>query len=127
MAKAFWKRIRRDGACWVWTGPLNAYGYGACVVDGVHGAHRVAWVDRVGPVAGVLRNRCGVLHCVRPDHWEDVPKRVPVLVERSRKVRELFLAGKSCAAIALELGLSAATVRKYVRLIEIGPPEGDQE
>ncbi len=126
MGLPFWKRVHREGECWLWTGPEHL-GYGVCVKNGVQGAHRVAWVDRVGPIVGVLRNTCGNTLCVRPAHWVDVPKRVPVLVERSIKVRELFLAGKSRSEIALALGLSLATVGKYVRKIEVLPPEGGDD
>lgn len=126
MSDPFWLRVDRVGECWLWRGPVSN-GYGVCVRHGVQGAHRVSRVLMGKAAVGILRNMCGHLHCVRPEHWDDVPKRVPVLVARSLKVRELFLSGKSRSAIAHELGLSLPTVGKYVRMIEVGPPEGEEK
>jgi hypothetical protein len=68
--------VERDGVfgCWLWTGKPDRYGYGTVWLGGPRQAHRVAYVELVGPVAPGLKldHLCRRRHCVRPDHLEPV-------------------------------------------------------
>ena len=67
------------GPCWLWTGSVNAHGYGQ-VSDSdkgrPEGTHRVAFEDANGPIgAGLeLDHLCEVKTCVRPSHLEAITK-----------------------------------------------------
>ncbi|MCG7285380.1 HNH endonuclease [Cellulomonas sp. ACRRI] len=73
---AFWANVDRTPTCWLWTGYITNYGYGAFAPKrGVtKRAHRVAWEATNGPIPDglVLDHVCRVRHCVRPDHLEPV-------------------------------------------------------
>lgn len=69
-------------ACWLWTGKMNADGYGTGTLDGhAVGAHGVGYRLLVGPVPEgleldhVCRNRA----CVNPAHLEPVTHKTNVL------------------------------------------------
>lgn len=57
--------------CWIWTGNVNALGYGRFWVEGgLEYAHRCSWELHRGQIpdgANVL-HRCDQPHCVNPDH-----------------------------------------------------------
>lgn len=63
--------------CWLWTGALNASGYGVFGVDGrtVY-AHRYAYAALVGPIPDDLEldHLCRVTRCVNPFHLEGVTR-----------------------------------------------------
>ena len=64
-------RIRRDGECWIWTGPLLENGYGRLNVGGRgRPVHRVAYEVYIGPAPSSLKidQKCGRRACVNPDH-----------------------------------------------------------
>lgn len=63
-------RIRYEGDCWVWDGPLNADGYPAW------GKHRVYYEREYGPIPKglLLHHRCRRKACVRPSHLIPVTK-----------------------------------------------------
>lgn len=70
----FWKRVNKRGKCWLWTGPLNAKGYGQfkATVAGLDywSAHRISWAIHKGEIPEdmhVLHN-CDNPWCVNPDH-----------------------------------------------------------
>ncbi len=60
------------GPCWLWTGSIDADGYGCYLRD--HSAHRFAWEIANGPVPDglVIDHLCRVRHCVNPAHMEPV-------------------------------------------------------
>lgn len=62
------------GPCWMWTGPVNADGYGVFTVHGKHkAAHRYAYALFVGsPAFRVLLHSCAPRLCVSPLHVEAV-------------------------------------------------------
>lgn len=79
-AECLWGRVDKGESCWMWVGPLNAYGYGSMTVDGRSvGSHRMAWALTRGPIPSgqcVLHN-CDVNYppgdityrrCVNPAH-----------------------------------------------------------
>lgn len=79
----FWQYVDKNGPqmphmdtpCWVWTGSVNAGGYGRIGFerDGVNVrglAHRVSYEMATGTAPGTynIRHRCDNRPCVRPDH-----------------------------------------------------------
>lgn len=63
------------GRCHLWRGMRSTQGRGlVCLHRLTYPAHRVAWVLARGgsldDLAGLqIRNRCGVPHCVNPEHY----------------------------------------------------------
>lgn len=78
----FWSRVDRDPdrlfTCWLWTGQLNAYGYGSLSRSNGRGwsgehvaAHRISWVLHTRgpiPVGMNVLHRCDEPSCVNPAH-----------------------------------------------------------
>ena len=110
--RRFWGRVRRQGECWRWQGPLTAAGYPVAKISGVQGGHRIAWVWKHGKVPkGCLRNKCGDLACVNPAHWkEDAPKALSRPVQRRLEIERLFREGVGIGEIADRVGCSRVTV-----------------
>lgn len=74
--------IDPNTGCWLWTGALNADGYGWFRIDGSsRGAHRVGYELTHGELAPgvVLDHLCRVRNCVNPDHLEPVTDRINIL------------------------------------------------
>lgn len=75
MNRRLWKRIVRDGDCWVWTGAKNDQGYGQVVIDGQRAyTHRLVYELLVGPIPDGLEidHLCRNTSCCRPAHLEPV-------------------------------------------------------
>ena len=79
----FWSYADRSGDCWVWTGGLDASGYGQFTPKrGQHvRSHRYAYEMEVGaiPEGMVLDHTCRIRACVNPGHLEVVTNRENVL------------------------------------------------
>lgn len=64
-------------SCWLWKGSISSQGYGKLRVDGKDLlAHQIGWrlVGNDSPPKGsALRNQCGNILCVNPQHWKIVP------------------------------------------------------
>lgn len=61
--------------CWDWTGPVDAYGYGAIWSNGARAkAHRVAYEIANGSIPPRMQidHMCGNRRCVRPEHLQVV-------------------------------------------------------
>lgn len=78
---AFWRKVAPDErGCWVWTAAARAAGYGTFYVHpspthpGGKIAHRLAWMDLVGPIEPGLQldHLCKNQRCVNPAHLEPV-------------------------------------------------------
>jgi len=114
-----------DDACWLWSGPLTAAGYGQLSYKGaVVLAHREAWKLAHGEVPAGLRvlHECAHKQCVRPSHLRVGKKSRPSSVTRTRRgerhanarisdgqvseVHALADAGVKKAAIARRFGIS---------------------
>lgn len=81
-AQRFWDRVEKTDGCWVWTGPLDMYGYGKVQIgSATRGAHRVAYIETRGePAIGlVLDHLCRNRSCVNPSHLEPVTQRENVM------------------------------------------------
>lgn len=71
--ESFHDKVMADpnSGCWIWTGALNAQGYGVLGVYGkVIRAHRFSWELVNGPIPRGLcaLHKCDVRACVNPDH-----------------------------------------------------------
>lgn len=68
----------QDNGCWLWTGNINASGYGCVQLNGkAHLAHRAAYVHFIGPIPDGLsaHHRCRNRACVNPAHLEAITHR----------------------------------------------------
>lgn len=80
----FWAKVNKTDTCWLWTGSVNARGYGRVRRGPAPGkvipAHRYAYMAVVGPIPPglVIDHLCRVKRCVNPTHLEAVPDRVNV-------------------------------------------------
>lgn len=89
LPREFWDSVNLDGPegvhsqtgkpigqCWLWTGPLDRYGYAKWMVMAYQwkSCHRMAYEAFVGriPEGLHLDHLCRVRGCVRPDHGEPV-------------------------------------------------------
>lgn len=74
----FWAKVDKNGACWLWTGHLNAAGYGHFnSLDPdfkTRFPHRIAWMLEVGPIpeGTELDHLCRNPGCLNPAHLEPV-------------------------------------------------------
>ncbi len=59
-----------NGGCWLWTGTLNADGYGRLNVERViHPTHRLAWREFNGSIGDKnVLHKCDVRACINPNH-----------------------------------------------------------
>lgn len=69
----FHERVRKSDGCWLWTGRIDAKGYGSLPIRPAHAtalAHRVAWTIARGqiPAKAFVCHRCDTPACVNPDH-----------------------------------------------------------
>lgn len=68
----FWSKVEKTDYCWLWTGHINDQGKGIFGINQVtFPAHRYAFMKAYNVKLTkheLLRQRCGVGHCVRPDH-----------------------------------------------------------
>ncbi len=68
---AFYTRIDPQSGCHLWWPSTNNAGYGQLNIRGkVYAAHRLAWIERHGPIRKGLHvcHRCDVRRCCNPDH-----------------------------------------------------------
>jgi hypothetical protein len=75
-----WLLARTDMGpdCWLWTGAVDAKGYGRVLTpDGHRPAHRLAYELAVGPIPDglVIDHLCRTPGCINPDHLEPVTRR----------------------------------------------------
>ena len=94
----FWRKVKRQGECRIWTGSCSEHGYGITTIQAAHGdihsvrlyAHRVAWVlthEREIPEGYVIDQTCENKACCSPDHLECVTQTVNVERYIQRQVR----------------------------------------
>lgn len=65
-----------ENGCWIWQRSTDRNGYGRLRRNGEASAHRVYYIERVGPIpAGHhLHHTCEVKACVNPAHLEPLTK-----------------------------------------------------
>ncbi len=75
----FWRFVEKTETCWLWTGGRigKSKQYGSFGVGKTWLAHRWIWTQLNGqiPIHHEIDHRCGVGHCVRPDHLELVTQK----------------------------------------------------
>ena len=66
--KDFWERVNKTETCWVYTGPINAGGYGIFAGER---AHRYSWRLHYGDIPDGLCvcHHCDNRPCIRPEHF----------------------------------------------------------
>lgn len=74
----FWRRVRREGGCLVWTGYRNRFGYGVFGVGRFRRllAHRYSYMLKNGrvPAGAHVAQSCGRKACVAPAHLVLLPR-----------------------------------------------------
>lgn len=125
LAIRFERFVDKSGDCWLWTGQLDAYGYGAIAINGKtkNKAHRLSWQLANGPIQPGLcvLHRCDVRACVRPEHlflgsqsenMSDMEakgrRRKPLLTPAQSEslVAEYAVGGTSYSVLAKKYGVS---------------------
>lgn len=75
----FWKKVNKNGGCWLWTAARTGGGYGVfCHPSGFHTtAHRCAYEISFGSIPDGLQidHLCRNRLCVNPSHLEAVTNR----------------------------------------------------
>lgn len=70
--RRFWGRVAKTRSCWLWTGAINAGGYGQTYWHNRRLlAHRVSWMlagRGAIPTDRVIDHICRKRNCVNPDH-----------------------------------------------------------
>jgi len=135
-----WRRVKKVGSCWIWTGRCGRGGYGT-VKHGDHSflVHRLVWLVLNGPVPHnkVIRHKCDIRQCCNPQHlllgthqenMSDMKERRRVSrIEgdeatwaklsnaQVRKLRRLKSKGKTNRELATEFGISYSYTCRLVK------------
>jgi len=67
----FWKKVRKTGTCWLWTGAIDSWGYGQIKIQGKSKkASRLSYELHYGtiPVGLMVLHSCDRPICVNPNH-----------------------------------------------------------
>ena len=69
------------GGCWIWKERLNPYGYGQFHDGKTYYAHRYMYqlLGGVVPDDLTIDHLCRIRHCVNPDHFDVVSRKINVL------------------------------------------------
>ena len=92
LPERFWSKIRQrpgslDTPCWVWTRALDPNGYGRfCWQGNGRLAHRVCYLELVGPTDLELDHLCRFTSCVNPLHLDPVTH--PVNMGRGKRAQQ---------------------------------------
>jgi hypothetical protein len=96
LPERLFRRVVKTPECWLWTGSVNARGYGIIGrgrrnnSDGSKLAHRISYELAVGELAPDidLHHRCGVKRCVNPQHLEPLTKSEHSLVDGGGRINK---------------------------------------
>ena len=81
-APKFFRSMRPQSDCWLYTGALNHKGYGHVSIDGVTGrAHILVYQEYFGSYGAglVLDHLCHTRHCYNPLHLEPITNQENVI------------------------------------------------
>ena len=133
LADRFWAEVEKTVACWNWRGSRVA-GYGTLKGEGDRKiaktikAHRLSWELHYGPIpSGMLVcHHCDNRACVRPDHLflgkdaDNSDDKVmkgrqghpaqKLTANKVREIRRRVSAGERQTPLAVEFGISTATL-----------------
>jgi hypothetical protein len=140
LSEHFWDNLKAGGSneCWLWRGPINAWGYGHLIHRGkCHKAHRLSYSLHNGhiPFGLVVRHTCDNPPCCNPDHLliGTRAENTQDAVERDRlsrgemhvgavlsedaviEIRRLRTAGAKGVDLAHMFGVSEGTISDVVR------------
>ena len=92
--QVFWERANRARGCWLWSGQINADGYG---ILRRRSAHRFAYELLIGKIPDdcEIDHKCSNRNCVNPHHME--------AVSHTENIRRSWKRGK-CEGIRHRLG-----------------------
>lgn len=96
-----WGKIKADSllSCWIWTGSVNADGYGCLPYGDSWGAHRAMWKAVVGnPGTLYVLHTCDNPPCVNPFHL--------FLGTQKHNVRDMFRKGRGNPPVGTRCSLS---------------------
>jgi HNH endonuclease len=70
----FFNKVQKTDSCWLWTGSIEANGYGRFRAPNKVSAHRFSYETFVGHISSglVIDHLCRVRNCVNPEHLEAV-------------------------------------------------------
>ena len=91
------RKVDPETGCWLWTGALNAHGYGSICCLGAKSVHRVAYEIFVGPIPpkGHVLHRCDVRNCMNPQHLY-IGDHTQNMRDRERRGRVKHARGEEC-------------------------------
>ena len=84
----FWDKVDKSGECWMWKLRLDKDGYAQVKFKPYRGkkAHRVSYINTYGeiPEGFEIDHKCGIRHCVNPDHLQALPRKDHMKLEWER-------------------------------------------
>jgi hypothetical protein len=137
-----WARVDKGGVngCWLWTGPVNSWGYARIRVNGLNvQAHRYSWEIHNGAIPDDrwVLHKCDVRNCVNPAHLflgtrqanvDDMMakgRHMPLVGEKNgqarltsedvKEIRRLHATGVAQRALARQFGVNRAMIYLIVR------------
>lgn len=135
----FWTKLDRQGptrpnmesCCWLWTGRVNADGYGEICRSGkVYKAHRWAFKLAYGTFPNTTLHQCDVPACCRPTHLADGTQQencldsarkdrhwqIKITMEQAEAIRDEVVRGPrgTAARLAREYEVSPSCISKIV-------------
>jgi len=121
----FENRIKKTPTCWVWTGSVNASGYGVFNMWISERAHRLSYFLHRGniPTGMCVCHTCDNRKCVNPDHLflgtrndnnKDAARKGrmgrKLTLQDAEEVKRLYANGKRQSDIAIQFGISKTMV-----------------
>ena len=130
--EAFWEYVDKRDDCWIWSGPLDCYGYGVFSYSENHqSAHRASWAIAFGPIPAELQvhHVCGEPTCVRPEHLALCTKYAHTMIHgQTNRSRDAELQVANTALLTLQSLLASSAAAETESLPEVqksilGSPE----